>query len=94
MVGSGVHVLDAREGVQAVVKPGLLVGNVAQRNSPSALVNQVCRLAVQNEGSLTAVFACGASSGRGISRCSILMLHVLKSVLPYVKVGKILHTRF
>jgi hypothetical protein len=34
--------------------------------------------------SLAALFVGGASSGRGISRCSMLLLHVLKSVLTLI----------
>ncbi len=56
------------EGVQTIVEFRLLVSNVAQLERPSALVNQVCGLMVQNGGRLTAPFAGGASSGRGISR--------------------------
>jgi hypothetical protein len=58
------------------------------RKGPSALVNQALRSVVQNGGRLTVLFAGGASLVLGISRCSMLLLHVLKSVLPYVKVGK------
>jgi hypothetical protein len=73
-----------RQDVQAILEPGLLVGDVAQPECPVPLVNQARWLAVQNGGSLTALFAGGTSSGRGISRCSMLLLCVLKSVLPNV----------
>jgi hypothetical protein len=73
------------EGMKAIVESRLFVGDVA-------LVNQDRGLVAQNGGSLTARFAGGASSGRGISDdpCSCL-LRILKSVLPYVKVGKNWH---
>ncbi len=66
------------------------------RNAPSALVNQDhqdYRLVVQNSGSLTARFIDGASfiEGSGDALCCCL-LHILKLLLLYVKVGKNLHT--
>jgi hypothetical protein len=64
------------KGVQTVVEPALLVGDVAQPEHPSALVNHDRGLVVQNGGSLTALVT-GASSGRGMLRCSMLLLRFL-----------------
>ncbi len=60
------------EGVQAVVKPGLLNGDGVKPESTIRTVNQALGLVVHKGGSLTTLFA-RASSGRGISRCSMLL---------------------
>jgi hypothetical protein len=58
-----------QQGVEAVEKPALL----RSQNAPSALVNQARGFAVQNGGSLTALFAAGgASSCSGISMLRVL----------------------
>jgi hypothetical protein len=77
-------VASGRACIQAVVKPGI-INDVAQ------LEIFLCagELAVRNGCNLTAVLTSRASSG-----IPKLLLCALKLVLPYVKVGKKLHTRW
>ncbi len=72
--------------VAGTPKCATLLAMLCSWNVPSAQVNQDRGLVVQNGGSLTARFVCGASSGRGISRCSVVPVTI-------VKVGKNLQTQ-